>query len=67
MVNSSCCVCGKGTLIAIEIAYEPDIDKKGPLVDRALITELPNLLRERQEQFANTGGVHASALVGMSG
>ena len=67
MVNSSCGVCGKGTLNAIEIAYEPDIDKKGPLVDRALITELPNLLRERQEQFANTGGVHASALVGMSG
>ena len=67
MVNSSCGVCGKGTLNAIEIAYEPNIDKKGPLVDRALITELPNLLRERQEQFANTGGVHASALVGMSG
>ena len=27
MVNSSCGVCGKGTLNAIEIAYEPQINK----------------------------------------
>ncbi|WP_416687213.1 formate dehydrogenase accessory sulfurtransferase FdhD [Candidatus Pseudothioglobus sp. Uisw_041] len=63
MVNSSCGVCGKGTLNAIEIAYEPNIDKAGPIVSIDLITELPNILRARQEQFANTGGVHASALL----
>ena len=63
MVNSSCGVCGKGTLNAIEIAYEPVIDKKGPMVNVDLITKLPDILRERQEQFANTGGVHASALL----
>ena len=63
MVNSSCGVCGKGTLNAIEIAYEPNIDKAGPIVSIDLITELPNILRVRQEQFANTGGVHASALL----
>ncbi|MBT4245502.1 MAG: formate dehydrogenase accessory sulfurtransferase FdhD [SAR86 cluster bacterium] len=63
MVNSSCGVCGKGTLNAIEIAYEPNIDKAGPIVNIDLITELPNILRARQEQFANTGGVHASALL----
>ncbi|MDG1869144.1 MAG: formate dehydrogenase accessory sulfurtransferase FdhD [Candidatus Thioglobus sp.] len=67
MVNSSCGVCGKGTLNAIEIAYEPDIDKAGPIVGIELITELPNILRSRQEQFANTGGVHASALLDESG
>ena len=39
MVNSSCGVCGKGTLNAIEIAYEPDIDKAGPIVSIELITE----------------------------
>ena len=33
MVNSSCGVCGKGTLNAIEIAYEPNIDKAGPNVN----------------------------------
>ena len=63
MVNSSCGVCGKGTLNAIEIAYAPNIDKAGPIVSIDLITELPNILRARQEQFANTGGVHASALL----
>jgi FdhD protein len=63
MVNSSCGVCGKGTLNAIEIAYEPNIDKAGPIVSIDLITELPNILRARQEQFAHTGGVHASALL----
>ena len=67
MVNSSCGVCGKGTLNAIEIAYEPDIDKAGPIVSIELITELPNILKSRQEQFANTGGVHASALLDESG
>ena len=67
MVNSSCGVCGKGTLNAIEIAYEPEIDKKGPIVSVDLITRLPDILSERQEQFANTGGVHASALLSEGG
>jgi len=67
MVNSSCGVCGKGTLNAIEIAYEPEIDKRGPIVSVDLITKLPDILSERQEQFANTGGVHASALLSEGG
>ena len=67
MVNSSCGVCGKGTLNAIEIAYEPEIDKKGPIVSVDLITKLPDILSKRQEQFANTGGVHASALLSEGG
>ena len=67
MVNSSCGVCGKGSLNAIEIAYEPEIDKAGPNVNINLITELPNILKAKQEQFANTGGVHASALLTESG
>lgn len=67
MVNSSCGVCGKGTLNAIEIAYEPKIEKSMPIVSVDLITKLPDILRARQEQFANTGGVHASGLVSASG
>ena len=46
MVNSSCGVCGKGTLNAIEIAYEPEIDKRGPIVSVDLITKLPDILSE---------------------
>ena len=67
MVNSSCGVCGKGTLNAIEIAYEPKIEKSMPIVSVDLITKLPDILRARQEQFANTGGVHASGLVSAGG
>ena len=67
MVNSSCGVCGKGTLNAIEIAYEPKINKEGPIVDIGLITKLPNILKSEQYQFANTGGVHASALLTQQG
>jgi len=67
MVSSSCGVCGKGTLNAIEIAYEPQIEKSSPLVSVDLITKLPDILKAKQEQFANTGGVHASALFSASG
>ena len=67
MVSSSCGVCGKGTLNAIEIAYEPQIEKSMPLVSVDLITKLPDILRAKQEQFANTGGVHASGLISVSG
>ena len=67
MVNSSCGVCGKGTLNAIEIAYEPKINKEGPTVNIGLICQLPEILKIKQYQFANTGGVHASALLSAEG
>ena len=67
MVNSSCGVCGKGTLNAIEIAYEPEINKEGPIVSISLISKLPNILSDKQKQFASTGGVHASALLSDKG
>ena len=67
MVNSSCGVCGKGTLNAIEIAYEPNISREGPIVSIDLISKLPNILKEKQKQFADTGGVHASALLSERG
>ena len=67
MVNSSCGVCGKGTLNAIEIAYEPKINKAGPTVNIGLICQLPEILKIKQYQFANTGGVHASALLSEEG
>jgi FdhD protein len=67
MVNSSCGVCGKGTLNAIEIAFEPNIIKNEPLVNIDLITRLPELFNTEQAQFAETGGVHASGLFGANG
>ena len=66
-MNSSCGVCGKGSLNAIEIAYEPNIERANPIVSVDLITKLPEILRAKQQQFADTGGVHASALFSADG
>ena len=62
VVNSSCGICGKRTREAIASQIPRPIN--GNLrVDRSLISKLPDLLRERQEGFAKTGGLHAAALV----
>jgi FdhD protein len=66
IVNSSCGICGKRTREAIAGQVPRPIN--GNLrVGRWLITKLPELLRERQEGFAKTGGLHAAALVNASG
>ena len=62
IVSSSCGVCGKGSINAIKIAYEPKINKNYPVIKADLITKLPKFLQNNQYQFAKTGGVHASAL-----
>jgi FdhD protein len=65
-VNSSCGICGKRTREAIANLVPSPI--KGNLrVDRLLISKLPDLLRQRQEGFAKTGGLHAAALVNAAG
>jgi FdhD protein len=66
IVNSSCGICGKHTREAIASQVLRPIN--GNLrVGRSLITRLPELLREHQEGFAKTGGLHAAALVNPSG
>jgi FdhD protein len=66
IVNSSCCICGKRTREAIATQIPRQID--GNLrVDRSLISKLPELLRQRQEGFVKTGGLHAAALVNAAG
>ena len=58
--SSSCGVCGKGALEAVEVEA-PRIE--GDLrVDAALIASLPDRLREAQPGFAATGGLHATGL-----
>jgi FdhD protein len=66
IVNSSCGICGKRTREAIASQIPGPIN--GNLrVDRSLISKLPELLRERQEGFAKSGGLHAAALVNAAG
>ena len=61
--TSSCGVCGKGALE--EVAVHAEAAPAGPVVDRALLADLPERLR--QPAFAATGGLHATGLFDAAG
>jgi FdhD protein len=61
--TSSCGVCGKGALEEIAVISAPLPD--GPVVDRALLAELPDRLH--QPGFERTGGLHATGLFAPDG
>ena len=64
--TSSCGICGKATLEALEIrGCEPL--PSGPAVDPAIIQSLPAALRRSQEVFERTGGLHAAGLFDRDG
>ncbi|MFI5159611.1 MAG: formate dehydrogenase accessory sulfurtransferase FdhD [Sphingobacteriales bacterium] len=60
--TSSCGVCGKGSINAIRTvsAYQDKQDDN--FINAAILHELPTILSKHQEVFADTGGLHASAL-----
>lgn len=65
--NSSCGICGKSSLDALRTKLPSFLsgkkqDLSGPIVKPEIILKLPNLLRESQSLFEQTGGLHASAL-----
>lgn len=66
--TSSCGVCGKGSISAIRtvssFAAGPD---DGSLIHSIVLNQLPKLLRRHQRVFADTGGLHASALFTLLG
>ena len=69
-VNSSCGVCGKRSRDAIAQVRASDASSETShdfRFESALIEMLPGLLRERQQGFAQTGGLHAAALVNVRG
>lgn len=60
--TSSCGVCGKASLEAIELQGCSPIDSDGLTIDAALLPQMPERLREVQGLFERTGGLHAAAL-----
>jgi FdhD protein len=64
--TSSCGVCGKTSLDALEVRGLP-LASAGPVVDRALICRLPGRMRSEQPVFSRTGGLHAAALFDPNG
>ena len=64
--TSSCGVCGKSSLEAVHAQCRRTITPWG-YVDPAVITALPERMREAQTVFKYTGGIHAAALFDRQG
>lgn len=65
--TSSCGVCGKASIEAIKTVSPFALADDDIKVAPALICTLPDLLRQQQEVFEQTGGLHASALFDLEG
>ena len=65
--TSSCGVCGKTSLDALEMAASPSLPEGRPVLTAEVIHRLPDALREAQAVFERTGGLHAAALTDADG
>ncbi|HTE00283.1 MAG TPA: formate dehydrogenase accessory sulfurtransferase FdhD [Mucilaginibacter sp.] len=66
--TSSCGVCGKASINAIRTVGAFTQDKLVEnQVNSDVLYQLPSILQKHQEVFADTGGLHASALFNASG
>jgi len=64
--TSSCGVCGKASLEALRVVAPPSVSS-GFAVRREVLTVLPDRLRDRQQLFETTGGLHAAAAFDRNG
>ncbi|NCU46572.1 MAG: sulfurtransferase FdhD [Candidatus Fonsibacter lacus] len=62
LTNSSCGVCGKSSLDALEIIKKDKISLIEPKLTKEVILKSPEILRNNQSEFSKTGGIHASGL-----
>jgi len=67
LTNSSCGVCGKSSLDALEIIKKNKTNSSEPKVTKEVIIQAPDTLREAQSEFSKTGGIHASGLFSSNG
>ena len=67
LTNSSCGVCGKSSLDALEIIKTTKTNSYEPKISKDVIIQSPNILREGQSEFSKTGGIHASGLFNSDG
>lgn len=65
--TSSCGVCGKESIEAVKISCNHIFEDAHLLVAPRLLLSLPQKLREKQNVFEYTGGLHACALFDESG
>jgi FdhD protein len=67
LTNSSCGVCGKSSLDALEIIKKDKTLASDPKITKEIIMQSPKILRNNQSEFAKTGGIHASGLFSSDG
>ncbi|SBS74996.1 formate dehydrogenase accessory sulfurtransferase FdhD [uncultured Microbacterium sp.] len=60
--TSSCGMCGKGSIEAIETISAYDVADDAVSVSAATLAALPDALRAQQAAFDKTGGLHAAGL-----
>ena len=60
--TSSCGVCGKTSLEALDVGVVPDLLLDGQILSAETVHRLPLKLREAQAVFDHTGGLHGAAL-----
>jgi FdhD protein len=65
-LGASCGLCGKRSLDAL-MSQLPAVVENSLTISPQLIEALPELLLRRQEGFAQTGGLHAAALISADG
>ena len=67
LTNSSCGVCGKSSLDALEIIKTTKTNASEPKILKDVIIQSPDSLRQGQSEFSKTGGIHASGLFNSDG
>ena len=67
LTNSSCGVCGKSSLDALEIIKKNKTNPSEPKITKEIIIQSPNILQKNQYEFSKTGGIHASGLFNSAG
>jgi FdhD protein len=67
ITNSSCGVCGKSSLDALEITKKEKTLSSDPKLTKEIIIKSPTILRNNQSEFSKTGGIHASGLFSSDG
>jgi FdhD protein len=60
--TSSCGVCGKTSMEALKLNFFPALADSDWQVSEQVVRSLPDRLREAQEVFEQTGGLHAAGL-----
>ncbi len=60
--TSSCGMCGKASIEAVETVSSYDVESDPTVVDAASLITFPDTLRAEQAVFDKTGGLHAAAL-----